>query len=91
MFFLVFSTGDYLCPKELSPGPQKWSPNVSKGTTVFQFWNPKRGTEMPKTSEPVSIPNPASNPASVQRKRKDNQANPDPDRSDIKKISRSNR
>ena len=89
LFSSSVGSGEYLCPKELSPGPQKWSPNVSKGTSVFQFLNPKQrgGTDVSKTPELVQI----QIPSSVQRKRKDNQANPDPDRSDVKKISRSNR
>ena len=71
--------------KELSPGPQKWSPNISKATNVFRFC--KSGPEVDVKKPIDDVTSVAS--TSVQRKRKDPRTNPE--HTDSKKISRSSR
>jgi hypothetical protein len=73
--------------KELSPGPQKWSPNISKATPVFQFC--KAEVVVKKTGNDVIAATSTSGSSVAQRKRKDSRSNSE--HADSKKISRSSR
>ena len=81
--------------KELSPGPQKWSPNISKATSAFKFCRNNSDTELKKISPDVDgrkkeeVTSPPTVTSGVQRKRKDPRTNCQD--SDYKKISRSSR
>lgn len=87
-YFFLFSSNNFLGPvdlKELSPSPQKWSPNISKATSVFRFCKSGPETDSKKPTDDVT----SVASTSVQRKRKDPRSNPE--HTDSKKISRSSR